>query len=91
MLKKNDVFGLPTIPMKLKQCEICILRKHSKKPLHDSTSRECRMLVLIHSDLCGPVHVPSINGNRYIIAFIDDYTKMCWVYLLKDKLQAFET
>jgi transposase InsO family protein len=23
--------------------------------------------------------------------FIDDYTRMCWVYLLKDKSQAFET
>ena len=35
--------------------------------------------------------VPSANGNKYIMTFIDDYTKMCWVYLLKDKSQAFET
>jgi hypothetical protein len=25
------------------------------------------------------------------MTFIDDYTRMCWVYLLKDKSQAFET
>ena len=24
------------------------------------------------------------------MSFIDDYTRMCWVYLLKDKSQAFE-
>ena len=35
--------------------------------------------------------VQSINGNKYIMSFIDDYTRMCWVYLLKDKSQAFET
>ena len=29
--------------------------------------------------------------NKYIMYFIDDYTRMCWVYLLKDKLQDFET
>jgi hypothetical protein len=34
--------------------------------------------------------VPSNTVNRYIMTFIDDYTMMCWVYLLKDKSQAFE-
>jgi hypothetical protein len=35
--------------------------------------------------------VPSANGNKYIMNFINDYTTMCWVYLMKDKSQAFET
>jgi hypothetical protein len=35
--------------------------------------------------------VPYTNGNKYIMSFIDDYTRMCLVYLLKDKSQAFET
>jgi transposase InsO family protein len=78
-------------PRKLKQCDACILGKHRKQPFHDSTSRACRKLEPIHSDLCGPMHVPSANGNKYIMSFIDDYTRMCWVYLLKDKSQAFET
>ena len=25
------------------------------------------------------------------MTFIDDYTRLCWVYLLKEKSQAFET
>jgi transposase InsO family protein len=82
--------GLPTIPRKLKQCDACILRKHSKQPLQDSTSIACRKLGLIHSDLCGPMPVPSTNGNKYIMSFIDDYTRMCWVYLLRDKSLALE-
>lgn len=31
LLKKNGVAGLPTIPRKLKQCDACILGKHSKQ------------------------------------------------------------
>jgi transposase InsO family protein len=91
LLRKNGVSSFPTIPRKLKQCDACILGKHRKQPFHDSTSRACRKLELIHSDLCGPMPVPSANGNKYIMSFIDDYTRMCWVYLLKDKSQAFET
>ena len=34
---------------------------------------------------------PSANGNKYIMTFIDDYTRMCWVYLLNKKSQAFDT
>ena len=38
------------------------------------------------------MHVPSANGNQYLLTFIDDYTtKMCWVYLLKEKSQVFAT
>eukprot|EP00253_Pinus_taeda_P008003 PITA_08003 len=36
LLKKNGVAGLPTIPRKLKQCDACILGKHSKQSFHDS-------------------------------------------------------
>jgi hypothetical protein len=91
MLKRNGVFGLPTIPRNLKQFDACILGKHSKQPFHDSTLRACRKLELIHYDLCGPVLVASTFGNKYILNFIDDYTRMCWVYLLKYKSQGFKT
>jgi hypothetical protein len=91
VLIKNDVSSLPTIPRKVKQCDACILGKHRKQPFHDFTSRACRKLELIHFDLCGPMLVPSTNENKYIMYFIDDYTRMCWVYSVKDKSQDFET
>jgi len=91
LMRKNGISGLPTIPRKLKQCDACILGKHIKQPFHDSTSRACRIHELIHSDLSSPIRVPFAFGNKYIMSFIDDYTKMCWVYLLKDKSQSVET
>jgi hypothetical protein len=76
-LKNNGVSGFPTIPRNLKQCDSCILGKHSKQPFHSSTSIACRKLGLIYFDLCDPITVPSTNGNRYSMTFIDDYTRMC--------------
>ncbi|CAL9018208.1 unnamed protein product, partial [Prunus brigantina] len=42
-------------------------------------------LELIHTDVCGPMQNESIGGNRYFITFIDDYSRMCWVYFLRNK------
>jgi len=79
LLKNNDVFGLPIIPRKLKQCGACGLGKHRKQPFYDYTSITHKRLTLIHPDLWGPTHVPSENGNRYMMTCIDDYIGMCWV------------
>ena len=54
-------------------------------------SRASRKLGSIHSYLCRPMPIPSANGNKYLMNFIDDYTRMCWVYLLKVKSEAFDT
>ena len=35
--------------------------------------------------------IVSDNGNKYIMTFIYDYVRMCWVNLLKSKPQYFET
>ncbi|KAI5312051.1 hypothetical protein L3X38_041224 [Prunus dulcis] len=42
-------------------------------------------LELIHTDVCGPMQNESIGGNKYFITFIDDYSRMCWVYFLRNK------
>ena len=46
-----------------------------------------KKLQLIHTDVAGPLKTISLNGSRYYIAFIDDYTRMCWVYFLKFKTE----
>ena len=35
--------------------------------------------------------ITSLSGNKYLMTSINDYTKMCWVYLLKQKSKAFKT
>ena len=88
-LKKNGFYGFLTITKNIKQCDSCILGKHSKNPFHEFNLRACIKLELIHSDLCGPMPIISANGNKYLMNFVDDYTRMYWVYLLKKKSEAY--
>ncbi|GJY31410.1 retrovirus-related pol polyprotein from transposon TNT 1-94 [Tanacetum coccineum] len=39
-------------------------------------------LELLHMDLCGPMRVASINGKKYILVIVDDYSRFTWVYFL---------
>ena len=47
-------------------------------------------LELIHTDLCVPMRKKSPCGEQYYIMFIDDFSRMCWIGLLKHKDEAFE-
>ena len=47
-------------------------------------------LELIHSDLMGLFPEPSISKARYVLSFIDDYSRYTWVYFLKYKSEVFE-
>jgi transposase InsO family protein len=33
---------------------------------------------------------PSLNGCLYYVIFIDDYSRKCWIYLLKAKSDTFD-
>ncbi|GKA69345.1 retrovirus-related pol polyprotein from transposon TNT 1-94 [Tanacetum coccineum] len=41
-------------------------------------------------DLCGPIRVKSINGKRYILVIVDDYSRYTWVHFLRSKDEAPE-
>ncbi|CAL2249531.1 unnamed protein product [Prunus armeniaca] len=47
------------------------------------------LLELVHTDVCGPMRTPSLDNNRYFILFIDDYTRMTWVYFLRERTEVF--
>ena len=48
------------------------------------------MLELVHSDVCGPMSTQARDGYEYFITFIDDYSRFGYVYLMKQKFEAFE-
>ncbi|CAL8993724.1 unnamed protein product [Prunus brigantina] len=43
----------------------------------------------IGKNICGPMQATTLGGNIYFLTFIDDHTRMCWVFFLQDKSQAF--
>nr|GFB40925.1 retrovirus-related Pol polyprotein from transposon TNT 1-94 [Tanacetum cinerariifolium] len=42
-------------------------------------------MVLLHMDLCGPMRVESLNGKRYVLVIVDDYSIYTWTHFLRSK------
>nr|GEU35554.1 integrase, catalytic region, zinc finger, CCHC-type, peptidase aspartic, catalytic [Tanacetum cinerariifolium] len=51
-------------------------KKSSHQPKAEDTNQE--KLYLLHIDLCGPMRLASINGERYILVIVDDYLRFTW-------------
>ncbi|GKD38103.1 retrovirus-related pol polyprotein from transposon TNT 1-94 [Tanacetum coccineum] len=64
----------------------------SKKSFHQPKAEDTNQekLYLLHMDLCGPMRVASINGKRYILVIVDDYSRFTWVRFLRTKDEAPE-
>nr|GFA69307.1 retrovirus-related Pol polyprotein from transposon TNT 1-94 [Tanacetum cinerariifolium] len=92
-LARNDlVAGLPKLKYhKEHLCPSCEQGKskrasHPPKPVPNSRQR----LHLFHMDLCGPMRIASINGKRYVLVIVDDYSRYTWVHFLRSKDEAPE-
>ena len=85
------VVGLPScIEDKEGVCEGCALGKHHRQPFPKGVRwRAKKALELVHTDVCGPMSTLSHGKNRYFILFIDDFTRMTWVFFMKQKSEVF--
>ena len=73
-----------------KCCEPCIDGKHDKSALPSTGGkRATEILKLINSDVCGKLDTKSLSGGEYFLSFIDDMSRFAWVYVLKQKSEAF--
>ncbi|GJY09264.1 retrovirus-related pol polyprotein from transposon TNT 1-94 [Tanacetum coccineum] len=79
------VRGLPKLKFKKDHlCSACAMGKSKKKP-HKPKSEDTNQekLYLLHMDLCGPMRVASVNGKKYILVIVDDYSRFTWVKFLR--------
>ena len=66
----------------------CVIGKHPEHKFdRGKANRATCILGMIHSDINGPIPVTSINGSRYLITFIDDFSRYTWVFFLKKSLK----
>ncbi|GJR46014.1 retrovirus-related pol polyprotein from transposon TNT 1-94 [Tanacetum coccineum] len=54
------------------QCSLGKSKKHTHKPKSENNIQD--KLYLLHMDICGPMRVKSINGKKYILVIMDDYS-----------------
>nr|CAN76379.1 hypothetical protein VITISV_017862 [Vitis vinifera] len=83
------VNGLPQFEASKTVCTDCMVGTQHRNPIpKKSTWRACSKLQLIHADICGPI-TPILNSKkRYLISFIDDFSRKAWIYLLVEKSKA---
>jgi hypothetical protein len=43
----------------------------------------------VHADICGPITPKSNSQKRYLITFIDDYSRKVWTYFFNAKSEVF--
>ncbi|GJT58316.1 integrase, catalytic region, zinc finger, CCHC-type containing protein [Tanacetum coccineum] len=82
--------GLPKLKFEKDHlCSVCAMGKSTKKP-HKPKSEDTNQekLYLLHMDLCGPMRVASVNGKKYILVIVDDYSRFTWVKCLRSKDEA---
>ncbi|KAJ9557404.1 hypothetical protein OSB04_012018 [Centaurea solstitialis] len=88
----NLAIGIPDLRFQQDHlCSACQLGKmkrvsHKSKLEHGTK----KPLQLIHMDLCGPMRVQSINGKKYVLVMVDDYSRYTWVKFLRSKDEAPE-
>ena len=71
------------------KCEICVESKLTRTSFQ-SIERSSEPLELIHSDICDLKFIQTRGGKKYFLTLIDDCTRYCYVYLLRNKDETLE-
>nr|GEX76843.1 hypothetical protein [Tanacetum cinerariifolium] len=90
LARQGLVRGLPKLKFKKDHlCFACAMGKSkmkSHKPKSEDTNQE--KLYLFHMDLCGPMRVESVNGKKYNLIIVNDYSRFTWFKGLRSKDEA---
>ena len=92
LYSKNLVNVIPYIRIPSSVCDKCMTSKQPRTTFGDySANRATNLLHVVYSDVCGPIEVSSLGGNRYFVSFFYEYSRNIWTYLLKVKSAVFGT
>jgi hypothetical protein len=67
---------------------LSLIMKH-KTHYYASLNKSIIPFALIHSDVWGPFLQTTISSYHWFIIFVNDYTRMTWLYLMKTKDKVF--
>jgi hypothetical protein len=73
----------------LEQCRDCIKGKFAKQIKKDA-KHSTRVLEIIHTDICGPFLVRTVDGFNLFITFTDDYSRYSYIYPVKEISEALD-
>jgi hypothetical protein len=89
--QKNMVRGLPKLEDSKQVCSDCLIGKQHRDSIPKTSNCSSTIrLELVHSDICGPITPASNSNSRYILTFIDDFSRKTWIYFLLNKSSALD-
>ena len=67
------------------KCESCIQAKSHWVPYSISLNKCDTSFLIVHSDVWGPAPITISSSVCWFVTFVDDCTRMTWLYVLKNK------
>ncbi|CAL1402205.1 unnamed protein product [Linum trigynum] len=76
---------LSDFSFKAQDCDSYLRAKLTREPFlsHPIKTRSC--FDVVHMDIWGGYRTPALDGSRYFLTVVDDFSRATWVYLLKFK------
>lgn len=91
LCNKQLLTGIPNeLESEFMRCKICIENKMHNLPFNNNRTKAKDILEIVHTDVCGSFKTTGLNGERYFVSFIDDYSKIAKIYCIKSKDEVFD-
>jgi hypothetical protein len=93
LLKGEHILGLTNVHVETdKICSACQGgRQVGTHHPHKNIVTTKRPLELLHMDVFDPIAYINIDGSKYCLVIVDDYSRFTWVFFLHKKSQTQET
>jgi GAG-pre-integrase domain len=66
-------------------CDTCEFGKLTRSSYVSSVNRSSSIFDLIYSDIWGPCSISFMQCYRYFVSFIDYFSRVTWLYLMRNK------
>jgi hypothetical protein len=94
LIKSNEKKAVRDLPKVIKPsdsiCKHCQIGKQRRVRFKTKEHSTTKPLEIIHTYLCGPTRTKSTYGEQYFMLIVDDYTRLTWVFFLKEKSEVFQ-
>jgi hypothetical protein len=88
-LIKDDIL-IPLDFSNLDYCIDCIKGKYAKQVKKGEAKRSARVLEIIHTDICGPFPIKSVDRFDSFITFTDDFLRYGYIYPIKERSEVLD-
>ena len=71
-------------------CSSCLSGKMCRQPFPVKETRASVLFEKVHSDIWGPTPTKSLEGFRYYVSFIDEFSRFLWIFPIVNKSDVFQ-